>query len=297
MPKTRKCQQTYFWGGGKAGSTSLYNLLTHFNSIDNIGGFNGGYGIGKEPCLDSNERWDWLALTEKSICRDVDVNTHSSVEKTLPTHILNGCPRHTTQEQAVNILNMAKAETRQTFLMLIRDPIDRLVSHLNDDVRRGGKKFNVNERARFLAHASPNDLHNKLSYQGLALMNLLKVVDDPSSILIIPMESMTVNPQGVVDAVMDHVGGDRWRYNARENTKMNKGNNDGYQYVHLKNETRDALRDVFREDVQLLEFLVGRQFSWSSWAAKGENNNPSSNGSNDWLVTTPKVVKSKTIKH
>ncbi len=292
-------------------------MLTHFNSKGDIGGFYKGKDIGKEPCSDNRKEFEtWKALSQRSVCRAVDHdNNNDNMDRQMPTHILSGCPRHTTVSNAQQIMRVArenKEHSHPTFLMLIRDPIDRLVSHLNDDVRRGGRQFVVDKQAgafaktwsRATAKSKNNNLrgssmslnlYSRLSLQGHALKNLLDVVKDPSMILIVPMESMKINPQGVVDAVMDHVGGDRWSYDEKEDTVLNRGNStEGYKYQYLSDGTRDALRDIFREDVQLLESLVGKNFSWSSWAystpgAASGNANGIANRANDWLVTTPNV--------
>ena len=96
---------------------------------------------------------------------------------------------------------------------------------------------------------------------------------------------MTLDVQNIVNAVMDHVGGDRFQYDAKKNTKVNSGTSRGHTYQHLTNGTRDALRGIFREDVRLLERLVGKKFSWSSWA--NDNDGANDDGMSDWLVTTP----------
>ncbi len=299
------CHQTYFWGGGKAGSTTLYLTLVRgpggkFNS-QNHGPFPQKI-IGKEPCPNSfewKEKWEKITR-DTQLCNNndnddnIDMNMGTGMRC---THVLNGCPRVTTKAYAKQIMALAKkgdqeeeeqAEHHPTFLMLVRDPVDRLVSFFNDQVRRGGRRMDIEQVCADAAN-NPRRI-SALVYQGQALQNLLSVVKDKHKILIIPMESMTIDSQGVVDAVMDHLGGKRWIYNTTDGMeKINRGDvqskkNKDYKYTTLSNRTTEALRDVLRDDVLLLERLVGKRFSWSSWA---HNETGYVDEDVNWLVTTP----------
>jgi hypothetical protein len=324
------CSQTYFWGGGKAGTTTLFYLLT--------GGLKGQITtpfvpenhnpknhVGKEPCFGGAwAKWEAQA-------RDQTICNGDSGKKIQLTHIVNGCPRRIRKNDAQQImaLNTAKAnananadttetlQNHKTFLMLIRDPVDRLVSHINDNRRRGGKrqsKRTVEELVQNLmlhpVRGKISGFEGSLSYQGENLANLLSVIPDPSDVLIIPMESMSTpqTMQGVADAVSDHVGAERWKVSDNHNSKNTSSNNnssssnnvlhlnngnkksDGNssasssnQYATLSNATTESLRNFFRKDVKLLEELVGKRFSWSSWVY---DENETTN-MEDWLVTTP----------
>ena len=281
LPSTL-CHQVYFWGGGKAGSSSLFFILTRgpggLGNAANTGPF--VRALEKEPCQGSPWR-RWEALTkDTNLC-------HGGSNSNSFTHILNGCPRETSVQYARKVMTLSDDPK---FLMLIRDPVDRLVSFLNDEVRRGGSKMNIEQTAK-----RPSGLGLRLAKQGEALKNLLSVVKDPKQILIIPMESISLNAEGVIDAIMDFVGGRRWKLNETEtaNTnslKLNAGRTDTYKYVTLSQNTTEMLRNKFREDVQLLESLVGKQFPWSSWA-RNEDNNSTGVGeepnNETWLVTSP----------
>lgn len=85
---------------------------------------------------------------------------------------------------------------------------------------------------------------------------------DPSKILIIPMESLTNDHQGVIDAVMDHVHAKRYKLNINESDSrhVNIGTADSYQYIQISNSTREKLRNKLKHDVLLLEQLVGKNF-------------------------------------
>ena len=277
------CRQVYFWGGGKAGSTSLF-----FTLVRGPGGLGNPQNTGpfvrdfvKEPCQGSEwNRWETLTK-DANVCR-------SGSGSNSFTHILNGCPRQTYIKYARKAMALSDDPK---FLMLVRDPVDRYISFLNDSVRRGGSRMNIEESAKLRSGPGIS-----LVKQGVQLKNLLSVVKDPKQILVIPMESLSLNAEGVIDAIMDHVEGRRWKRNETEvknpgSMKMNVGSTDKYKYVHLSYNTTEMLRNEFRQDALLLESLVGKRFSWSSWARKDDDSN--SAGGNEeqkgefWLVTSP----------
>ena len=225
-------------------------------------------------------RWETLTK-DANVCR-------SGSDSNSFTHILNGCPRQTYIKYARKAMALSDDPK---FLMLVRDPVDRYISFLNDSVRRGGSRMNIEESAKLRSGPGIS-----LVKQGVQLKNLLSVVKDPKQILVIPMESLSLNAEGVIDAIMDHVEGRRWKRNETEvknpgSMKMNVGSTDKYKYVHLSYNTTEMLRNEFRQDALLLESLVGKRFSWSSWARKDDDSN--SAGGNEeqkgefWLVTSP----------
>ena len=276
------CRQVYFWGGGKAGSTSLFFILTRgpggLSNSTHTGPF--VRSLPKEPCRGS-EWGKWEALTkDTNLC-------HGGSDSDSFTHLLNGCPRETSVQYARKVMKLCDDPK---FLMLIRDPVDRLVSLLNDQVRRFGSKMNIEEAAK-----KPSGFGMSLVKQGEALKNLLSVVKDPTQILIIPMESISLNAEGVIDAIMDFVDGRRWNRDETEvadphSLKMNVGRTNTNKYVTVSQNTTEILRNKFRQDVQLLESLVGKRFSWSSWARNEDTNSTGEeeeSKSEAWLVTSP----------
>ena len=126
------CEAVYFWGGGKAGSTTLAALLKH--DYDNIGHDPMGQFIDspKEICwaertaVASGARNDGLSLWRK-ITKNKCYGGPEGKK-----FVLDACPRYTTVEQAETIV---RDNPRAKFIMLVRDPIDRLVSHVNDKRR------------------------------------------------------------------------------------------------------------------------------------------------------------------
>jgi len=203
------------------------------------------------------------------------------------THILNGCPTRTSVQEARTIMNLDRdSDTNATFLMPIRDPVDRIVSDLNEGIRRRGAKYDLEEKAKEVARGNIHRRDRAVWFQGTALQNLLSVVTDPRRVLIVPLESMSWDMQGVIDDIMDHIGAERWKVNETSDGHMNAGRGkEQAGYVGITNATRDLLRVVFRDDVLLLESLVGRQFAWSSWARDGETKEEDRGGY--WRTATP----------
>ena len=101
---------------------------------------------------------------------------------------------------------------------------------------------------------------------------------------------MKADMQAVIDGVMDHFGGRRWPVNKEAEVQMNNGwgKPEKYEYKTITNSTRDKLRAKLRDDVILLESLVSKNFSWSSWAY-GESDNVDGRTRQDWLLTRPRA--------
>ena len=131
------CSAVYFWGGGKAGSTTLAALLKHGYEGDAYDPNSEFIDSPKETCwaergqivqrrqgfgsgLDGLSKW--RTMTHGHKCHPDDKH-----------FVLDACPRYSTREHAELIIE----ENRNAkFLMLIRNPVDRLISNIND-VRRG----------------------------------------------------------------------------------------------------------------------------------------------------------------
>ena len=131
------CSAVYFWGGGKAGSTTLAALLKHGYEGDAYDPNSEFIDSPKEICwaergqilqrrqgfgsgLDGLSKW--RAMTHGHKCHPDDKH-----------FVLDACPRYNTREHAELIM---EEDQNAKFLMLIRNPVDRLISNIND-VRRG----------------------------------------------------------------------------------------------------------------------------------------------------------------
>ncbi len=310
------CEAIYFWGGGKAGSTTLATLLKHDYN-------NSGYDPNSE-FVDSPKEICWaLQHQQRRFGSEIDSlskwrgMTHG--QKCHPDDkrfVLDACPRYSTKEQAQAII---EENPHAKFLMLIRNPVDRLVSHIND-VRRGPTvdveevvkkllKRNVaggmgwygmhDSNTKKLRDRNGNhDLlrdrviekkfdhvsqmsrsHWELSLYGENLRNLLTVVPT-SQVLVVQTEALSRNPQETMNNILSFIGA-----NKSKKVKVLHENqlHDRASYKTISPELRLELEAAFRADhLLLLQLLRGKTFAWS-WVADGSN----SSAVDDWLTATP----------
>jgi hypothetical protein len=254
------CESVFFWGGGKAGSTTLAALLKNdkHGEWDENGQF---IPLGKEVCWSfkgGHARWLYL----------IDQKCSSGGHK----FALDACPRYTSDSHAQTILDQYPDAK---FLMLIRDPVDRLVSHLNDQHGWRGRRRSlpdgfIDGAARRLLQQR-SSLTVQLSMFGQNLQSLLQVVRDPRQVLVIQTDSMKRNAQQVVDDVMHHIGGSK---KLVDTIHANNGKQkDGYEYQTISNETRLEFQNIFDADVKLLEALLSKTFPWSWTSTKATDAN------------------------
>lgn len=150
------CSAVYFWGGGKAGSTTLAALLKHGYEGDAYDPNSEFIDSPKEICwaerrqilqrrqglgsgLDGLAKW--RGMTHGHRCHPG--NKH---------FVLDACPRYNTREHAELII---EENPNAKFLMLIRNPVDRLISNIND-VRRG-PTIDIEEAVRKLLERNVED--------------------------------------------------------------------------------------------------------------------------------------------
>lgn len=333
-----RCTQVYFWGGVKAGSTSLFSLLTTSRSIQSTPRFSSSsissndfinpylVDIGKEPCIQNARLWNnfkTYALS-KNICgvpikmdssislNDLQNNNQEKIMKSssFSSYILNGCPFHHSVDDAKtihqfitssynhqNLYNDDKNNQADAFfLMLIRDPVDRLVSHLNQIRLSTGQNYlTVEDRAKSLLKSlwDNQDLcgasYNKLPLQikaslyGCNLENWLQVFAPfyssskiVENMLIIPIESLSRDPENLIKVIREHIGNNlghddsnSWSLLSSSSTKQQEQlnvNKSNERYQTISDTTRDRWRNIFRKDVLKLERLIGKRFVWSHWA-------------------------------
>lgn len=317
------CEAIYFWGGGKAGSTTLAALLKHDYN-------NSGYDPNSE-FIDSPKEICWALQKRRGFGSEIDSlskwrgMTHG--KKCHPDDrrfVLDACPRYSTKEQAQAII---EENPHAKFLMLIRNPVDRLVSHIND-VRRGPTvdveevvkkllKRNVaggigwdgmNDsntktfRGRNGNHDLPRDRliekkfdhvsqlsrsHWELSLYGKNLRNLLNVVPS-SQVLVIQTEALSRNPQETMANILSYIGANKSKkVKALHENQLH----DRTSYKTISPELRLELEAAFRADhLLLLQLLRGKTFAWS-WVADGSN----SSAVSDWLTTTPGDIDNRAV--
>lgn len=240
--------------------------------------------IGKEYCWVEGRKhnvktWRKHIKGKCNINNDIDTLTQEQraqrekkgyVEKEF---VLDGCPRSTSLISAKKILDESGPNTK--FIVLIRDPIERLISHLNDERKRSGAKYNVEDRIKMLLRNKKQQfMEIRLSMYGKNLQNLLTAFSkvqqqqEEKNILIVRTETLNAtHTQDVFDAINDHIGAKR-----RVVEKVNRANSSNTtsrihpDYVYqgtISEQTRDALKELFYSDIELLEKLVGRRFPWS----------------------------------
>lgn len=235
--------------------------------------------LGKEVCWSFNKGGHerWLDLISKKCSSEGH------------TFALDGCPRYWHPSHARTIVKHYPDEAR--FLMLVRNPIDRLVSHLNDQYgwRGGSAKLPEGFIDKVAKKMAKQQVSRKagdvfgLSLFGRNLRNLLQVVNDPKQVLVIQMDAMKRDPQQVMDNVMDHIGGHRMK--RVDAIHANNGKSKGvYEYQFVSDETTEELQEIFTNDVKLLESLLGRTFPWS-WT----KNSTMVEQETSWLTTYPNL--------
>jgi len=283
----RECKQVYFWGGGKAGSSTMYSLIMHAGAY-----FHNSTDLYRSPFIDVGKEYCWVEGQKHNVktwrkhikgkCNinnDIETLTlEQRAEREKKGYVenefvLDGCPRLTFVKSAEKILDESGPNTK--FIMLIRDPIERLISHLNDQRRRQGAKYNVEDQIKkLLLNKRRRTWEIQLSMYGENLQNLLTAFSkvqqqqQEKNILIVRTETINAtHTQDVFDAINDHIGAKRRvvekvRVVNRSNQTSGKYPDYVYQGT-ISEQTRDALKKFFYSDVELLEKLVGRRFPWS----------------------------------
>ena len=225
----------FFLGGGKSGSTTLATYLKHdpndWKQWDPHGQFMDG---GKEFC------WSMARSTKESFWKHF--KTHGS--KTA-VFALDACPRadaKTHYERMVNTFPNA------SYLMLVRDPVDRFISHMND--MNDGQNRNIDALVK--TQLSGNSLAVRLSMFGSIIQNAYSVLPK-HKILIIPNPDMTKYPQETINKVMKHIGAKPKNVTLVEANKRK----DRTTYQIPSNTTISLLKDKFHSDWELFKKLSG----------------------------------------
>lgn len=240
--RVQKCKGVYFWGSGKSGSTTLAAMLKHDysgNAWDSTSQF---VDLEKELCWASGRGASHQKVWQDIVCSGIH------------RFALDACPRYRYSYEAERIIQQ---DPDAKFLFLVRSPIERLISHLNDDIRRGGRRFDVDTEALRLVNSS--DIRWMLSQYGLVLANLLRVIKYPARVLVIQTDAMKQNPQQVLDDVTHFISADR-----KNTSNIHQNYASGMNsYKHVSNKTERIIQESLTTDLLLLENLVGKTFPWS----------------------------------
>jgi hypothetical protein len=213
------CRLVFFLGGGKSGSTTIASWLKHdATSNYTLYSPNSQFLDGpKEICVGR----------KKSIAADLlaELDPQPASLQSCPVdrpYILDGCPSlvdPVKYRHLHNLLDRATATTAAKFIVIVRDPVDRLVSHYNDNrppklIRDIDAKI-MNVAVVAVHHGKSNNNHTKsnstnngsnlrenLSLVGTLLANAIAEFG-ASNIMVVVNEIMKSHGQDVLDDIMD----------------------------------------------------------------------------------------------
>jgi major membrane immunogen (membrane-anchored lipoprotein) len=267
------CGSAYFIGGGKAGSTTMAMLLK-FSPRD-------GYAhhdplspfvhAGKEACwamfgsASSSESY-FSRFADCDRRRDGSVCVQREAEGAPPLVALDACPRYTTALHAERIA-CVHPDTR--FIMLVREPVSRVVSHSNDQRLRGGKRMSVDAAMQTVLRSShgqgARSLEWRLSDYADTLVNFLRFFD-PEQILVVHSAALsqdTPDLQRLMDVVCDHLGvAHRQVETIFSNDHMHKRKD---EYLRPNANVTAVLHRAFHPSVRRLYTMLGTDLGWEGY--------------------------------
>ena len=231
----------FFLGGGKSGSTALATYLKHdpknWTVWDPNGQFMDG---GKELC--------WSMKKQAKVQFWKNFKTHGSK---MAIFALDACPQAV---ERIHFARMVETFPNASYLMLVRDPVDRVISHMNDEMDNKDKtntiKGNIESRLKKLK--SGTSLAVRLSMFGKILNNAYSVLPR-NKIMIVPTQDMTRQPQETIDKVLKHIGAKPKNVSLVEVNKRKHWNT----YQIPSNTTIKWLRDMFYSDWELFKNISG----------------------------------------
>ena len=226
----------FFIGGGKSGSTTLAVYLKHdpnnWKQWDPNGQFMDG---GKEFC------WSKSHQSKEQFWKHYKTHgSHTAV------FALDACPQAV---ERVHFERMVNTFPNASYLMLVRDPVDRVISHMND-INDG---HNRSIDALLKTHMTGNQLAKRLSMFGKIIQTAYSVLPK-HKILIISNPDMTRQPQQTIDKVMKHIGGQPKTVTLVEANKRKSRKT----YQIPSNSTLKWLKDMFYKDWQLFKNISGQ---------------------------------------
>ena len=255
------CGHAYFIGGGKAGSTTMATLLKH-HPDNNYALYdpNGPFAdAGKEVC------WALHGQTAPShyFSHFRDCLKCPPPNGKAPLVALDACPRYTDMAVAARIA-CVHPDTR--FIMLVREPVSRVVSRYNAQRVRAGLRTPVDEYMRRLQR-DPGWMESRLSDYAHILESFLQFFD-PEQIIVVHSSALSQDPpelQKLMDVVCDHLGvAHRTVALIRSNDHSHKASSD---YLHPSAALTAALQLELAPSVQRLYAMLGANLGWEGYAA------------------------------
>ena len=204
----KECIPVYFLGGGKCGSTTIAMLLKHQPPTYQTPKptiTNQFAAAGKEVCwvekIHSPEAY-WQRFNG---CSKTDGVRKTLVQNELgdkKLFALDACPRTYTESHAKKI---ASVHPNAKFIMPVRDPVLRKISHLNDNMIRGHGSKDIEKLVK-KTNSSGNV--SGLSKFGKILGTFLKYFDS-DQFIIVRNDALSKNTQQVVDDIFKFLGGEK----------------------------------------------------------------------------------------
>ena len=257
------CDAAYFLGGEKAGSTTMAILLKH-GPRDNYAHHDPESPFshaGKEACWADAGR---SAAARPALFYGKFPECVSKCGAGEPRRVaLDACPHYTSRAQAEAIA-CVHPDTR--FIMLVREPVSRVVSRYNAQRVRAGLRTPVDEYMRRLQR-DPGWMESRLSDYAHILESFLQFFD-PEQIIVVHSSALSQDPpelQKLMDVVCDHLGvAHRTVALIRSNDHSHKASSD---YLHPSAALTAALQLELAPSVQRLYAMLGANLGWEGYAA------------------------------
>ena len=248
------CTPLYFLGGGKAGSTTLAMLLKHGAPSYATWDPNGQFAdSGKEVC------WAESGSTSRGYWRHFQGCTTSKRK----LFALDACPRYYSD---THLSRIARVHPNAKFIMLVREPANRIVSHLNDHALRYGVSFEFESRFKQVIQGK-HSLEWELSQYSKMLQTFLKYFDS-NQILIVKTEDLNAYTKEIVSEIMKHIGGTNKEITPIESNRLNKRSG----YRRPSSSALQHARDIMRPGVEWLREHTDIHIGWSSFGVKQKTN-------------------------
>lgn len=200
----KECTPVYFLGGGKCGSTTLAMLLKHdppgYENPRPVE-TNQFASAGKEVCWVERINDPDIYWKRFEGCEIHETKNSTKNGQIRQLFALDACPRTYSTAHAKKI---AAVHPNAKFIMPVRDPVTRKISHLNDQMIRSHGSKDIEKGTKTKTSRSTSEL----SKFGKILGSFLEYFDS-DQFLIVRNEALSENVQDIVDDVMEFLGGER----------------------------------------------------------------------------------------
>lgn len=248
-PEWAPCRPVFFVGGGKSGSTMLASWLKHspetnYTVYTPASGFlDGPKEIGFKGKRHSGGNTSSFLHYFHPTPLDID---HCPGKR---QYLLDGSPKWRTCEELKSIDSTLENNTK--FILLARDPVDRLVSLYNDN-RPPRRTLDIDKKVK--KKRSSYDP----SFFGAQLHEAISAVPG-DRIMVVINEIMKVEPQAVMDDVYDFLGHKRLKIKVGTHpSNCNKCLTKFY--TEPTEETKVQVRANFRPDAERFMELLGTNY-------------------------------------